>query len=681
LSVTRKRGKMQKLKQFNWVGSLKHLHSFTSLSFSFPLLLNFFLVNTTWTPTQGWYLEWGRYIAEGDVPYKDFYIPFPPLFAYVNRLFLFASDPLLAERIFMTLLFSLLASGLFKLLTKFFSSGIAFISSMLASLVFQFSPTNTIAGYYEFSLMFACWGLYFTLSKTWNGRFFGGVCLVASSLTKQNFIALVAIVVIMEIFLNYKSGYRHILKNPILVSIASSYSLFTIYLLMNQIFLDFVGTMIQGGGKNPNAFQLLKNLAAPALNFWNAFFTCLIILALFHHQKTLSKEYLKSNPLYSFLLTFLIFSLFSTESDVLGYQSRKSLFLYAFIWLAILLIPKGLWDSSSRNYFRFGILGLYSLPVLTFIANEVVRREIPEFSEFLHKLNTYSVLLGGELLGLLLNILILFILVFAISILIPRFKVAFYKGFALNRSIPDIGSRLSFILAGLIVSGLLNAFNGGFEFSANLLLGAIALACFINYFKYQLRSTVVLAITLLLLGLSSIQIGLYNYQWFGWNEANSVHPIIGRSQIEQFRNFRLTEPQIHFYEEVQAGIALAKDSISKSNLHSPKIVTFPMQPIITEMSELPRYKLNCPILHFDICPDDQAQVDLQMLRSNPADIVVLFDLGSEFILENERVWRSGNNSTYSKIQDYLLNGKRYIVIYKIRPDDFNLSTVYILAKK
>jgi hypothetical protein len=124
-------------------------------AFFLPFSLNIFLINTIWTPTQGWYLEWANYMNQGLNPHTDFYLPFPPLFVWVNRIFLWTADPLIAERFFMTIAYSLLSLGLFKLLTRFFSLNIAIYTSLLSILIFQLSPTNTISGYYEFAILLA----------------------------------------------------------------------------------------------------------------------------------------------------------------------------------------------------------------------------------------------------------------------------------------------------------------------------------------------------------------------------------------------------------------------------------------------------------------------------------------------------------------------------------------------
>jgi hypothetical protein len=102
-----------------------------------------------------------------------------------------------------------------------------------------------------------------------------------------------------------------------------------------------------------------------------------------------------------------------------------------------------------------------------------------------------------------------------------------------------------------------------------------------------------------------------------------------------------------------------------------------MQPVVNQLQVLDNYVLNCPILHFDICPDRAAENDLRNMAAMPPDIVVLFDLGDQFITENEKIWRKDQISTYRKIQDNFLSDK-YVQVYEIAPNGVNLSTIRIL---
>jgi hypothetical protein len=230
----------------------------------------------------------------------------------------------------------------------------------------------------------------------------------------------------------------------------------------------------------------------------------------------------------------------------------------------------------------------------------------------------------------------------------------------------------------LIGAGLLNAVNGGFEFAANLILGAISLAYFIKIFEKSLKKNLFILVFTLYFMISSVQIGLYNYQWFGWNESVSGHSTTEKLNVPLFRNFFLSLPQKSFYQEIQSGIDSAEEAILDSREFDAKVLVFPMQPIVGHMSKLSSYRMNCPIFHFDVCPDNEGQKDLQSIMENPPDLVILFDLGKQFVELNEQTWRDGQVSTYRKTQNFFLKSGRFSVVKIIKPDTVNLSRVYIL---
>jgi hypothetical protein len=159
----------------------------------------------------------------------------------------------------------------------------------------------------------------------------------------------------------------------------------------------------------------------------------------------------------------------------------------------------------------------------------------------------------------------------------------------------------------------------------------------------------------------------------------SGHSIKDRTEEDLFHNFLLSGPQKDFYDQVRVGINEAEKQLIDAKTLKPEIMSFPMQPIVTEMSSFRKYRLNCPILHFDVCPDNEAFKDLKKFERNPPDLVVLFDLGRNFIESNERSWRSGQISVYRNIQDFFLTTGKYSTVKIIEENSVNLARVYILV--
>lgn len=668
--------RIQKMAKFT-----KRESIYGSMSFFLPVSLNFFLINTIWTPTQGWYLEWANYIKQGLNPYTDFYLPFPPLFVWVNRIFLWTSDPLIAERFFMTLAYSLMSLGLYKLLARFFSSNIAICTSLLSILVFQLSPTNTISGYYEFAILLATWGLYFSFSEGSAKRFFGGILLVASSLTKQNFLPLILAIVLMEFFTFQNKKKFELKKYATTFGACCAFLVFTGYLIATESFLRFIEIMLQGGGKNPKVLPLLKNILVPSLNPSILYLFCLILIILImlkdrdriaENVRTLVNYFLATQMFLIMLSPFSISSLI---------ERRVSVIIFIIIFLAILSNWKFLNQSTFVSKSWAVVVMIFLTPFFVFVMNEIFLRTILNKNGIFHSLTAYSSNVGSNITGLFLLAMNTCILFQLIAIRYPKLKIYFYRCLKDEVDQPRLLAKLNYVVIGLLGAGLLNAVNGGFEFPANLILGSISIAFFVKHFEQVLKKNFFVISFALSMFLSSIQIGIYNYQWFGWNEIASGHSTSDRSEVSVFRDFFLTGPQKNFYQEVKLGIDLAEKKIAKSTGSDPKVLIFPMQPVIYELSSFSNYRLNCPIMHFDVCPDNEADKNFEKIKRNPPDLVVLFDSGMSYIYSNEKAWRDGKISTYRKIQEFLLESGRYSTIKIVASNSVNLSDVYIMVLK
>lgn len=653
--------------------------TYGSMAFFMPFSLNFFLINTIWTPTQGWYLEWASYLNQGLNPYTDFYLPFPPLFVWINRVFLWTSDPLIAERLFMTITYSLMSLGLYKLLSRFFSLNTAVFTSLLSILIFQLSSTNTISGYYEFAILLTAWGLYFSLSESSTKRFFGGTLLVACCLTKQNFLPLILAIILMELFSFQDKKKYGINKYATTFGAFCAFLAFTGYLVLNNSLLRFIEIMLQGGGKDPEVIALIKNILSPTLNPSYLFLFCLILLTitiLKDRTQTAEKE---RRLVQSFLVAQMVVLMLNPFSISSLIERRVSILVFGVALLVILFNWKLLCQPAVSLKSWLFIFIIFLTPFSAFVMNEILLRTSLSQNRFFQILNDYSLNTGSKISGLLLLTMNAYVLVQISAIRYPKLKQYFYRCFKDGVDRPSLLTKLNYVVIGLLAAGILNAVNGGFEFPANLILGSISTAFFVKHFEQSLKKNIFVIAFALSILLSSIQIGIHNYQWFGWNEVASGHSTSDRSELRIFRNFYLTGPQENFYKEVNSGIDLAEKKLANRTDSDPKIVIFPMQPVISKLSSFTKYRLNCPILHFDVCPDNEAMKDLKNFKRNPPDLVVLFDLGMDFINSNEKVWRDEKISTYREIQEFFLESGRYSTLKIVQSNSVSSSDVYILV--
>lgn len=114
----------------------------------FLLCFNLAFFNRYFPVTEGWWETYAYLCEKGLVPYKDFYMAFPPLFVYINVLLLKITHHFFALRLIGVCVF--LGNVLLtqRLLANFFSPKVAAIATLFASLLLM-SDTMFIAKDYH----------------------------------------------------------------------------------------------------------------------------------------------------------------------------------------------------------------------------------------------------------------------------------------------------------------------------------------------------------------------------------------------------------------------------------------------------------------------------------------------------------------------------------------------------
>ena len=637
------------------------------------LLVNLFSINTIWSPTQGWYREWAYY-SSSLTPYKDFYLPFPPLFVWINQLFLLFPDPILTERIFMVLIWTLLSLGLYLMIEKLIANKkAALLGTLLSVYAFQFSPTNTIAGYYEFALMLLFWGVYCCLLEKPYLNLLGGVGIAAASLTKQNFVVGLPVFIfcICAIWVFEKKFLKKILIASI--GILLTYLVFGIYLLLTDSFSAFVKIMLEGGGKSPHLTALIYSLLAP-ITEPRAVITLLFGFALIF-VVSLKVSLSRSQILSAYLLA-MIFLWFLVPSSINNQAWGR---LGLIIGLSIFLTNYYL--AGTEPFLVGDEIFLWLLlvtPAGTFVAAEVLMRIWPVQN---HRIAATGKIADG-FASYFVSVFLTLAFTGCILFVLKNFTKAktpnqLLSGYPFQSNLTDKLSTLVLLIF-LLFAGVLNAFNGGFDFPSNLGLGAFGIAVLIDQFGeqvFKLRFLWVFAISFVI---ASMSITLHIYSWFGWNENFSAH---SSNQIPIFRNMHLTGYETDYYTRISIAVDNANHALPKSNGKNPRLFVFPMEPIIYDLSKIEQYRVNCPILHFDICPERVATLDLKRIMQDPPEIVVLFDLGKDFIRSNEATFRGGKNSAYQSILKYFVKSRDYTLVDSLLPDGTNLATTSILVRQ
>jgi hypothetical protein len=627
-------------------------------------------ISTIWSPTQGWYLEWATYWNDGLVPYKDFFFPLPPLYLFVYKYILYTPDPLLFSRFFDLAIVVLLNVGLYKLLNLKFKTFTAFFVTATVMLWWQINPTNTISGYFEFACCLLVWGLYFLLGQGGAFKFvISGMLIAASSLVKQNYVFTVTSFTILSfIYILFFKGPQVKRLILLLVGFLLTYILLLFYLVRNDLLSLFIETMLQGGGKNLEFSNLVRNLVIEVVRPQTAVTFLILIFSIvtFARMKkfsTFSIRFTENLALGFYILSTLFFIYFYSIGSV-------PQFLFRFLILYLLFIV----TLSIVNRIRILQTFYWVSPIFIVVGSWVISNSSLGYLLRIERLNNglanFSSFLGSMLWSLSIAVLLLF----AYKALLYKNDEKYFSGF-INNEITKDYAFISVVLS-LFLGGLINAYNGSAFIDSNIILCAILLSALVDGSLSTPKNRArLISFVWLPLSLSSVFITTTPYSWYGWTETTKTQNI--SNNLELFKNFKLTKQQTNFYEEVHNVVnRISTKSINK-NL---TIAQVPAQPILMNLNSLNHYKMFCPIMHIDVCPESASRVDLENFKEDPPDVFLYYSFGDGALLSFEDSFRDGKKSNIRRIEEWVNSGSAMKLEDKIEVPNTPDSFLYIYSK-
>ena len=644
---------------------------FSLIAFIFPLLINGLQVITTWIPQESWYLEWGKYIHEGQIPYKDFYLPFPPLLIYINSLFFFSSNPLVASHIFYWIVMGFLGWGLFKVSAQITDQRISLLISTSLVLFWSIHPTDVIGGFFEFAVTLVTWGYFLVFQKKNNCylQVIGGTLIAMGSLVKQNFLATI---VALTFYLCIRFLLRQKTNSRVTFALIGSYGtylVFALILILNQSFNSFVDAMLDGGGKNPTLNTWFRNLFISNLRP-SVLLACLLLLAGLFVVSRFKNSPKQGVENYLFLLfgaslisaSISIFMNFSF--DIVSIKNIVQTLLLFFLVALVAIL-----QSRKRRLLSYILIGLIvSSTIHIYLDFFVSQFDITTNQDLFTTSYIYSIwnYIGATVWFFVSIVIAVSILTFTrLAKLVSAKKLLFLAEHRV-------------IILSLFSADVLNAFNGGLALDGSVLLAAIVLSVVsininVNGLIYSLIA-VLLTIGLIL---SSAIISRVPYQWYYWNELKTVNV---SNNIPLFKGMYLTGAQTEFYEEIHRQLILGSQIV---NNPKPIVISIPAQPTLSWLRTgfyENSYYLRCPIIWIDICPEHEAEETFAKIQSQTPDMIVFFDLGAKGLVDLERGYRNGKISTLSRIREYLLNGQDYRILKTFKTAG-NSANVFVFVRK
>ena len=110
------------------------------------------------------------------------------------------------------------------------------------------------------------------------------------------------------------------------------------------------------------------------------------------------------------------------------------------------------------------------------------------------------------------------------------------------------------------------------------------------------------------------------------------------------------------------------------------IAQVPAQPILMNLNNLTHYKMYCPIMHIDVCPEWASRVDLENFKKDPPDVFLYYSFSDEILLAFEDVFRSGEKSNIRRIEEWLNSGSAMKFEDKIMVPSTPGSVLYVYSK-
>ena len=129
-------------------------------------IFNLFLFNKYFPVTEGWWEKYAYLFNSGLSPSEDFEIAFPPLFMYINSIYLdLFGKNFFIFRLIGVFLFTLQSILLLMILKKFFSTNVSSLSVLLAEFLFISMPIFIAKDYHTYVYVFEFMTILFLLKS------------------------------------------------------------------------------------------------------------------------------------------------------------------------------------------------------------------------------------------------------------------------------------------------------------------------------------------------------------------------------------------------------------------------------------------------------------------------------------------------------------------------------------
>lgn len=683
----------------------------TSLSFA---LLYFNRAATDWEGPDNFC---ALLMNSGEMIYKDFFYYIPPV--YILRClvtwFLFNGEILplrflgITERVILFLI-------IYRILIRRFKPYIAYIACFLGFLLYNSLTFNSYGDYTQYSQIFVAIAILFTIyfdkaftkydRKAYIWLAIASFFLIQSVMSKQS-IGAAAIVFMFCALVLYliirKAGKRvwGCLGSVVCGTVIGLLPYF-VWLLSNQALFDFIDQVfllslnskgLASTSTSTAEVTLIERVGRAIFNRTSLGFDSLLLLCLVIGFWKKKKE--KANKLVAALeyicgigAAFFAAQIINIRivitniSNTLVYLGEIHI-LYYFVVLVLILILGYIISNKvlkktllQREYSAIAILTI--LIFITWIAMSCIPTE--QLQEILNRFN-----LGVTIPGF-------YELFFHVSNVTSIAEI--FRRFILKDAKYPIV--FIFYLAALDANAVISLIGGGSAtFSANGCLFVIPLTvciiCSISPQSQALRrvaktSAVGVAVFSVFI-ISAVTMGQHlrsPYSWYGWNSEPITDATSYTIDFDRYTGMLVSKQTKMTLEEVSK-------LVSENSEEDDFVFTFPGGKIYNILTNRITMPTRVVYYMFDVCPDNYAIADAEILKRQMPDVIVWKELGEEVWKEFENNYRNGGQLGQREIQkwfesvrdtEYTLVGQVYNESVYVKNDGREINyTSFISAEE
>jgi len=652
-------------------------------------IFNVLLINKYFSVTEGWFQDYSRYILNGQVPYRDFYLFIPPLFPLLmTGISIISNNLFIAFRYYGFIERMILVFLVYCILRRAFNYKIIFISLLTGAVIYISNVQDIFYGYYQSSLLLATIMILIIIKlyENFDDRYifystlFGFIAAITTLFKHPTGFLLLLSLLTSFVLITYKKDFAKSLK-------CCAISIATYILILSAFFIGmmsigaFVPMMQQlfGGASSKGSilvvlFGFLNRVAAGITIKYLIMYILLILINIIYNKYIQNKVNLpiffkRISQVIVVLLTIIIIYI-SMSSILMDIEidikfpdvAIKQMYILAFTLLvfsfhSLMISPK----------FKKKLNGKFQLKNIEIFLTVSVSGLL---IAILYYISTHSI--GYINWNAFRDIRQYFLY----SVFFVEIGIAFYLLFWVIFKKDDKYNTLFVIVVAACSIMYIHGMSYVIEDHAMLLSLSLFLCFALTVITNAnwLKNIAVYSLCLLSIIVIFIQKASLPYIWWA---VNAVEPIYDSTESYADPLLQGLKGSISSATSMNEIYTLLKNNSKEGDT----LYSFPNSTYFNVMADLNSTTF-AKVHYFDVCSDPIASKDAENLLSNNPTFIVWFDMTEEAWLVHEKIFRDSKSSGQRDIQDaynYLTKSKRYVLLWKGKID--NSDPIYIWGLK